>query len=70
MINVMFWNAGVRNTESDEEKIYKIEKAIVEIIIKHDCDIVVLAEFDVPVERLCNNTTCVKMIARVFLLPI
>lgn len=82
MINVMFWNAGVRNAESDEEKIYKIEKAIVEIIIKHDCDIVVLAEFNVTVERLRNelvkqnrffkeimsvsNTTRVKIIARDF----
>ena len=82
MINVMFWNAGVRNIESDKEKIDKIENAIVEIVIKHDCDIVVLAEYNVNVEMLCeklakqnrffkermsvNNTTRVKILARDF----
>ena len=55
MINVVFWNAGVRNNESDKENIDRIEKALVDIVITHDCDIVVLAEFNVNVGRLCSE---------------
>ena len=56
MIGIMFWNTCIGGKAGDDsQRLSRIEDAIVEIVVEYDCDIVVLAEFDADISRLCNK---------------
>lgn len=83
MINVMFWNANIRNHENvDEDKCINIDNVIAAIALEYNCDIIVLAEYDLDVRNICKKleandiffssrdvigNTHIKIIARNFL---
>lgn len=54
-MNILFWNASIgekcKHTEQHKER---IEELLVELIIENKADIVVLAEYELNLLRLCN----------------
>lgn len=57
MINILFWNAKAsKKTLSDGPKEKeRIENNLISLIIERRCDIVVLAEYDLDLNALCNK---------------
>ena len=56
MLGILFWNTNITAKNcSDEERNNRIEEAIVELVGNLQCDVVVLAEYNIDTNNLCNK---------------
>lgn len=56
MINLIFWNADINDKcKSSVEKNHNIDKTIIDLIDENKCDILVLAEYDLDINALCDK---------------
>lgn len=55
-MNILFWNAGIgKKCKYTEQHKDRIEKLLVELIIENKVDIVVLAEYELDLLKICNS---------------
>lgn len=60
MINITFWNANYNvYNKSDVEKGNRIDEAIIGLISENQCDILVLAEYDLDINALCDKISLI-----------
>lgn len=56
MIGILFWNTNINSKNcNDIERNSRIEDAIVQLTIDMQCDIIVLAEYNIETIGLCNK---------------
>lgn len=55
MINILYWNAGIR-TEEDRHSIRgeNVRQKIIELILENNIDIVILAEYTFDMKLMCD----------------
>lgn len=56
MVRILFWNTNITSKNSaNQERNRRIEDAIVRLVADKACDIVVLAEYNIETDGLCNK---------------